>query len=242
MSSPELSNVGAYLGRALLALSLLLVAGSAHAEGDDAWVLVEGRVDARLHGWNAACGERPTSGESAVGARYLRRGLALLPVDDAVPVFGPGICRTLLPALDTWETLHAADAACGTGAGSSARLAMRQPGPNTLTVVHQVRRTPGKGCAADVVATWRFRREGAPPSELTPARAGSIAALAPVPPPVVPPAAIAVPPRVLVEADARPLPPSTPPFAARRLPLFGLAGLLVLVGVAGLIRHRRRAG
>lgn len=214
----------------------------ARADDGDRWTLTENSVRVRVHAWTAACGERPAASAHAPGARYLRRGLSLLPVDDAPPVFGPGICRALVPAVDARETLHDADAVCAAGDGSSARVALRQPDPATLTVVQQVRRTPGKGCVADVVSTWALVRDRASPPPTEKPRAGSQAALAPVPPPVVAPPPVAVPARTIVEASVRLLPPPDPPVAGSRIPLFALSALLVLIGLVGLVRGGRRSG
>ncbi len=215
---------------------------AADAPGAESWTLVEGRRDARIHRWPARCGERPTPGTWR-DARYVRRGLALLPVDDAPPVFGPGVCRALVPALDTREVIDSADIDCIAADGSSGRAALRQLNPASLTVVHQVRLTPGEGCIAEVVGTWTLGRADAEAAdESEPARPGSRRALAPIPPPAPQPEPVTVPRRTVIEATARALPPPDPPVAGSRLPLFGLAGLLVVIGAIGLVRGGRRGG
>jgi len=50
-----------------------------------------------------------------------------------------------------------------------------------------------------------------------------------------------VPPRTVVEVSAAVLPTPDPPVAGSRLPLFALAGLLVVLGLAGLLTGTRRA-
>lgn len=229
---------------ALLVALVLCAAMPALAEdlAPEDWVLVEGRTQVRVHRWSPRCGERPAPG-SWSDARYVRRGTALLPVDDAPPVFGPGICRALVSTIDSREAIEAADITCEGADGSTGRAALRQLQTAVLTVVHQVRRTPGEGCVAEVTGTWLLRQADAPVAEdPEKARPGSRLALAPIPPPAPRPASVSVPRRTVVDATARALPAPDPPVAGSRLPLFGLAGLLFVVGVAGWVRSARRGG
>lgn len=227
--------------RGTFALSLILMTPLlARAEAPGEWTLVEGRVTVQAHRWAPRCGPLPEAGPVPPGARYLRRGPAtLLPVDDARPLFGPGVCRALLSADGTIETTEYADKRCAAGA-SNAWLALRQVGVDALSVVQQTRLAPADGCRADVVGTWLIRRDpadpAAPPVEAAPP--GSARALAPVAPPAPAPPPVEVPARTQIEVSARiPAPPADDPPA--RLPWIALAGLLMLAGVTGLIRGRR---
>lgn len=232
------------LGPALLVAATLGGAPDAVAGGPDTWAVAEGRLTVEPVAWPRGCGPRPEPGAVDEDARYLRRGLALVPVDDAPPLFGPGICRGLLGDAD--EVPGGADIACTGNGTASARLALRQTGPDTLSVVHQVRRAPTDGCVAEITGTWLLTRvvDGAP-RPLPPtgaARAGSLAALAPIAPPALPPPPIAVPPSTSVDVSAEVRPPPAPPLAGERLPLFALSGLLIIAGLLGLLRARRGTG
>lgn len=239
--------------RAALLLGVLLLgtlSTAAHAD-DEAWALLEGEVRVEAHRWAAGCGALPTAGPSPAGARYLRRTpTTLLPIDDAPPVFGPGVCRALMPERDPWQQAAGPDIACGTLAGDAGRVALRQVGPGTLSVVQQVRLAPTEGCRADVVGTFLLRRvapgaasvdSAAPPDPPMPEPApGSVRALAPIPPPALPPPPVAVPAEQVLAVTARAPTPEVRATSGRRLSLFALAGSLVLVGLLGLMRALRR--
>lgn len=238
---------------ALIRVAPLLLLGlgpaAAHAD-DEAWTLLEGEVRVEAHRWAAGCGALPTAGPGPAGARYLRRSpTTLLPIDDAPPVFGPGVCRALMPERDPWQEAAGPDIACGTPAGDAGRVALRQVGPGTLSVVHQARLAPAEGCRADVVGTFLLRRAApdpapaeaaAPPDRSGSPAPGSARALAPVPPPALPPPPVAVPAEQVLAVTARAPTPEVRAASGRRLSLFALAGSLVLVGLLGLVRALRR--
>lgn len=227
---------------AIAALSIASLAAPAHAESDE-WILTEGRVTVRAHRWAARCGALPAEGSRPPGARYLRRGpTTLLPIDDAAPVFGPGVCRAVMVAADPWEEAEGPDMHCGTADGSTGRLALRALGPDWLSVVHQLRLVSEADCAADVTATFVLRRASAAPAPPTSPSAapGSAAALAPIAPPALPPDPVPVPAQRLMAVTVTAPPPEVDTVPPRRLPLFALAGSLVLVGLLGLLRSLRR--